>query len=96
MAGRTAQADRPYPADQQHRWLRCGHRQQHLQRAEPARGKALSAWGWHFLFNYTWSKNLESNGNGDSSYNQNGGTTFPLDSYNSGESAAMRRSTCRT
>ena len=32
--------------------------------------------------NYTWSKNMESNGDGDSSYDQNGGTTLPLDTYN--------------
>jgi hypothetical protein len=34
------------------------------------------------MANYTWSKNIESNGNGDSSFNQNGGTTLPIDSYN--------------
>jgi len=38
--------------------------------------------GLNFLFNYTFSKNLESNGNGSSAWSQNGGTTFPLDSYN--------------
>ena len=38
--------------------------------------------GFAFMANYTWSKNLESNGNGDSSFNQNGGTTLPIDSYN--------------
>jgi hypothetical protein len=38
--------------------------------------------GFNFLLNYTWSKNIESNGNGSSAWNQNGGTTFPLDSYN--------------
>src|SRR5260370_29628326 len=38
--------------------------------------------GFAFMANYTWAKNLESNGNGDSSFDQNGGTTLPLDSYN--------------
>jgi len=39
--------------------------------------------GLNFLTNYTWSKNFEINGTGgSSSYNQNGGTTFPVDSWN--------------
>ena len=49
-----------------------------LLRAE----KRLSA-GLNFLVNYTWSKNLEINGTGGSSaFSQNGGTTFPVDSWN--------------
>jgi hypothetical protein len=44
--------------------------------------KRLS-FGLNFLANYTWSKNLEVNGTGGSSaYSQNGGTTFPVDSWN--------------
>jgi hypothetical protein len=44
--------------------------------------KRLSA-GLNFLVNYTWSKNLESNGTGgNSAFSQNGGTTNPLDSWN--------------
>jgi hypothetical protein len=44
--------------------------------------KRLSS-GLNFLANYTWSKNLEINGTGgSSSFNQNGGTTFPVDSWN--------------
>ncbi|MBI4904349.1 MAG: TonB-dependent receptor [Acidobacteria bacterium] len=44
--------------------------------------KRLSA-GVNLLANYTWSKNLEINGTGgSSSYAQNGGTTFPVDSWN--------------
>jgi hypothetical protein len=39
--------------------------------------------GLTFLANYTWSKNLEINGTGgSSSFSQNGGTTFPVDSWN--------------
>lgn len=39
--------------------------------------------GLNFLANYTWSKNLESNGSGgNTSFNQSGGTTNPLDSWN--------------
>jgi hypothetical protein len=34
--------------------------------------------GLNFLFNYTVSKNLESNGSGDSSYAQNGNSSLPL------------------
>jgi hypothetical protein len=44
--------------------------------------KRLS-YGLNFLANYTWSKNLEINGTGGSSaFSQNGGTTFPVDSWN--------------
>ena len=38
--------------------------------------------GFNFLVNYTISKNLETNGSGDSSYSQNGGTSLPLYAYN--------------
>ena len=39
--------------------------------------------GLNLLANYTWSKNLEINGTGGSSaFGQNGGTTFPVDSWN--------------
>jgi hypothetical protein len=39
--------------------------------------------GLNLLSNYTWSKNLEMNGTGgSSSFSQNGGTTFPVDSWN--------------
>jgi hypothetical protein len=49
-----------------------------LVRAE----KRLST-GLNLLANYTWSKNLEINGTGgSSSFSQNGGTTFPVDSWN--------------
>jgi hypothetical protein len=37
--------------------------------------------GFNFLVNYTISKNLETNGSGDSSYSQNGGTSLPLYAY---------------
>ena len=44
--------------------------------------KRLSS-GLNFLVNYTWSKNLESNGTGgNSAFAQSGGTTNPLDSWN--------------
>ena len=39
--------------------------------------------GLNLLANYTWSKNMEINGTGGSSaFSQNGGTTFPVDSWN--------------
>lgn len=39
--------------------------------------------GLNLLANYTWSKNLEINGTGGASaFSQNGGTTFPVDSWN--------------
>ena len=47
------------------------------------RAEKRMSFGLNFLVNYTWSKNLEINGTGGSSaYAQNGGTTFPVDSWN--------------
>jgi hypothetical protein len=37
--------------------------------------------GLNFLLNYSIQKNLETNGSGDSSYSQNGGTSLPLYSF---------------
>jgi len=37
--------------------------------------------GLNFLANYSIQKNLETNGSGDSSYSQNGGTSLPLYSF---------------
>ncbi len=45
--------------------------------------------GLNFLFNYTMQKNLESNGTGPSAYEQNGGTSIVLDSYNLGRERAV-------
>jgi len=81
LAGLTAQANRPFPtinssvgvdaaiANNSYNALNLRFERRYLH-------------GLIFLFNYTWSKNIESNGDGDSSYDQNGGTTLPLDSYN--------------
>ena len=38
--------------------------------------------GFNLLANYTISKNLETNGSGDSSYSQNGNTSLPLYAFN--------------
>ena len=38
--------------------------------------------GFNLLANYTISKNLETNGSGDSSYSRNGSTSLPLDAFN--------------
>ena len=39
------------------------------------------AHGLAFLANYSWQKNIESQGTGPDSYNQNGGTSIALDTY---------------
>jgi hypothetical protein len=47
------------------------------------RAEKRLSYGLNFLVNYTWSKNLESNGTGgNSAFQQSGGTTNPLDSWN--------------
>jgi hypothetical protein len=81
MAGRTTQADRPFPTINNSVGLDAAIAN-NIYNALNLRLEKRYSVGLAFLFNYTWSKNLESNGNGDSSYNQNGGTTLPLDSYN--------------
>ena len=81
LAGRTSQADRPYPHINNTVGIDAGIANSMYHSLNLRMEKRYSA-GFTFLTNYTWSKNLESNGNGDSSFNQNGGTTLPIDSYN--------------
>ncbi len=81
MAGRTAQTDRPFPFINNTIGFDAAISNNLYQALNVRVEKRMRA-GFNFLFNYTWSKNLESNGDGSSSWNQNGGTTFPLDSWN--------------
>jgi hypothetical protein len=81
VAGRNRQADRPIP------WINGtngvdtanGHS---IYNAMNARLEKRYSAGLNFLINYTWSKLMDSNGSGSSAFAQNGGTTYPLDSYN--------------
>src|SRR5262249_19809312 len=81
LAGRTSQADRPYPHINNTVGIDAGIANSMYHSLNLRLEKRYSS-GLMFLTNYTWSKNLESNGNGDSSFNQNGGTTLPIDAYN--------------
>ena len=81
LAGRTAQADRPYPHINNTVGI-DGAIANSMYHAMNLRLEKRYSAGFTFLTNYTWSKNIESGGNGDSSLNQNGGTTLPIDSYN--------------
>jgi outer membrane receptor protein involved in Fe transport len=81
LAGRTTQADRPYPHINNTVGIDAAIGNSMYHSLNVRLEKRYSA-GFTFLTNYTWSKNLESNGNGDSSFNQNGGTTLPIDAYN--------------
>ena len=80
LAGRTAQADRPYPHINNTVGIDAAIAN-NIYHALNMRIEKRYRSGLAFMANYTWSKNLESNGNGDSSFNQNGGTTLPLNSY---------------
>ena len=81
LNGYTTQADRPYPHINNSVGVDAAIANSMYNALNLRMEKRYSA-GFAFLFNYTWSKNIESGGNGDSSYNQNGGTTLPLDTYN--------------
>lgn len=80
LAGRTTQADRPYPTINNSVGVDAAIANNMYHALNLRLEKRYSS-GFAFLMNYTWSKNIESGGNGDSSYNQNGGTTLPLNSY---------------
>jgi outer membrane receptor protein involved in Fe transport len=81
LAGRTSQADRPYPHINNTVGIDAAIAN-NIYNALNVRLEKRYRSGLAFMANYTWSKNLESNGNGDSSFAQNGGTTLPIDSYN--------------
>ncbi|MEO8049369.1 MAG: TonB-dependent receptor [Acidobacteriota bacterium] len=81
LAGHTTQADRPYPQINNTVGIDAAIANSFYNALNLRVEKRYRA-GFAFMANYTWSKNLESNGNGDSSFNQNGGTTLPIDSYN--------------
>ncbi len=50
--------------------------------------KRLS-YGLEFLANYSWQKNIESQGTGPDAYNQNGGTSIALDTYDLSKERAL-------
>src|SRR6266446_4556396 len=81
LAGGNLQANRPFPIINGSVGLDAGIANS-IYNALNVRLEKRYSMGLNFLMNYTWAKNLESNGNGDSSFDQNGGTTLPLDSYN--------------
>ena len=81
MAGHTLQSDRRYPFVNNSIGYDAAI-SNNIYNALNVRVEKRLRGGLNLLANYTWSKNLESNGDGSSAWNQNGGTTFPLDSYN--------------
>ena len=81
LAGLTTQANRPFPTINSSVGVDSAIGNNSYN-ALNVRFEKRYSHGFTFLFNYTWSKNIESNGDGDSSFDQNGGTTLPLDSYN--------------
>jgi len=81
LAGGNLQANRPYPNINGSVGVDAAIANNAYNALNVRLEKRYSS-GLNFLMNYTWSKNLESNGDGNSSFDQNGGTTLPLDSYN--------------
>ena len=81
LAGGNLQANRPYPNINGSVGV-DGAIANNAYEALNLRLEKRYSFGLNFLMNYTWSKNIESNGDGNSSFDQNGGTTLPLDSYN--------------
>lgn len=81
LAGHTLQSDRRYPFVNNSIGYDAAI-SNNIYNALNVRVEKRLRSGFNVLANYTWSKNIESNGDGSSAWNQNGGTTFPLDSYN--------------
>lgn len=81
LAGFTSQADRLFP-NVGNQVVMDSSMGNNLYNALNLRAEKRMGSGLNFLVNYTWSKNLESGSGGNSSMQQNGGTTNPLDSWN--------------
>ena len=81
LAGFTTQADRLYP-NVGNQVVMDSSMGNNLYNALNLRAEKRMSHGLNFLVNYTWAKNLESGSGGNSSMQQNGGTTNPLDSWN--------------
>ena len=81
LAGHTLQSDRRYPFVNNSIGYDAAI-SNNIYNALNVRVEKRLRSGFSILANYTSSKNIESNGDGSSAWNQNGGTTFPLDSYN--------------
>lgn len=82
IAGGTTQADRLFP-NVGNQVVMDSSTGNNLYNALNLRVEKRLSQGFNFLANYTWSKNLESNGSGgNTSFSQSGGTTNPLDSWN--------------
>jgi hypothetical protein len=82
IQGLTAQADRMFP-NVGNQVVMDSSMGNSFYNALNLRAEKRLSNGLNFLANYTWSKNLESNGTGgNSAFQQSGGTTNPLDSWN--------------
>ncbi|MBV9085731.1 MAG: TonB-dependent receptor, partial [Acidobacteriaceae bacterium] len=82
IAGGTTQADRLFP-NVGNQVVMDSSNGNNFYNALNLRAEKRIGNGLNFLINYTWSKNLESNGSGgNTAFTQSGGTTNPLDSWN--------------
>ena len=82
IAGFTTQADRLFP-NVGNQVVMDSSMGNNFYNAMNLRAEKRFSAGLNFLVNYTWSKNLESNGTGgNSAFSQSGSTTNPLDSWN--------------
>jgi hypothetical protein len=81
LAGRNRQTDRPLPYINGTNGVDTANGHSFYNALNLRLEKRYGS-GLNFLTNYTWSKNIDSNGSGSSAFSQNGGTTYPLDSYN--------------
>ena len=80
LDGRNTQAFRPAPKINGTGGISSGDANSRYESVAFKLEKRFSK-GFNVLVNYTISKNLESNGSGDSSYAQNGNTSLPLYAY---------------
>ncbi|MBI3209169.1 MAG: TonB-dependent receptor [Candidatus Solibacter usitatus] len=89
IAGRNLQANRKYPHVNNAVGLDSATGRSAYDSLLLRYEKRMSN-GLNFLVNYTYSKNFDINGTGGSSaFSQNGGTTFPVDSWNQHNEKAL-------
>ena len=81
LAGTNKQANRPFPYMGSNILTVFSNASSNYNALNLKAEKRLS-YGLEFLTNYSWQKNIESDGTGPDAYTQNGGTSIAMNTYN--------------